>query len=78
MKTGIEMTSKILMLIGICMKSLPTSSIIGPLMSKSRKVDCPCWSHPFDSKCGVWEGNESACLCVDLSIAAYEKQPLPS
>lgn len=31
-------------------------------------MNCPCWENPFESTCGVWDGNISACVCADLSL----------
>ena len=29
---------------------------------------CPCTVDPMSSTCGVWEGNESACVCAELGL----------
>lgn len=33
------------------------------------KQECQCVVDSMKSKCGQWEGNTSACVCVDLGLA---------
>ena len=40
--------------------------------------ECPCQLEPMESKCGVWDGNTSACLCADMGIWIETNRPLPS
>lgn len=30
--------------------------------------ECSCFDDPMNSKCGVWEENVSACICVSIAI----------
>jgi len=30
---------------------------------------CACFTDPLGSKCGVWEGNVSLCVCADNGLA---------
>lgn len=39
---------------------------------------CECSLNPLDSKCGDWEGNESACICVEFGLIEQTGEPLPS
>jgi hypothetical protein len=31
-------------------------------------MSCLCITDPMASRCGVWENNESACVCVELGL----------
>lgn len=57
--------------------------VYGPKHSDlMEKVDnsneCPCVLYPYDSKCGNWEDNESACVCVDFGLVIDSGRPLYS
>jgi hypothetical protein len=40
-------------------------------------MECPCNFTPMESTCGVWAGNESACVCAVSALEA-PGPPLPS
>jgi hypothetical protein len=31
-------------------------------------MTCACIIDPMSSRCGVWENNESACICAELGL----------
>jgi hypothetical protein len=40
-------------------------------------MDCPCLTDPVNnSKCGVWDGNDSACVCADVGLEMETGRPL--
>lgn len=46
--------------------------------SSQQAEECPCFVDPLKSRCGKWEGNQSACTCAEHGVIRETGQPLPS